>query len=193
MPKKSDRTTGVGVGAGADAPAPPELRTMGLTAIDPGERHTGWCDFAAERDGTARLVWCGEMLPADAALRLEHHLEWQVIEAVVCEGWWLQGDKALELVGSDLPTVRLIGALEWTVQRYNYGQRDRQIQNTNHEARIVSWNLERPDAKRAGYAQAQARGVELPNPHLPDKTHVRDAFIVGCIQLWKLGYRVVTE
>ena len=81
-------------------------------AIDPGDVHVGLAEFERTQDGYWYCVWAGEKTPAG-------FLEWYVEgirkgrwSRIVVESWKLFPQAAPIYVGSDMPTSRLIGAIE---------------------------------------------------------------------------------
>lgn len=84
-----------------------------LIAIDPGGVHVGWAEFQLDPARCTRAV---EKTPEEAKESLARAVSRPGIRAVVIESFRLYPDKAMKQAGSDMPTSRLIGAMEYIVQ-----------------------------------------------------------------------------
>lgn len=107
------------IAADFGATAHPEHSQSRFLAIDPGDVHVGLAEFSrrlVSPEDPYVCTWAGEMRP-------EAFLPWYAEGLakgrwfeVVVEGWTLFPEAAPIYVGSDMPTSRLIGAIEGLAQ-----------------------------------------------------------------------------
>ena len=89
-----------------------------LVAIDPGGEHVGWCE--ALWDGKEMQVgYVEELTPDQATERAE--LVFPHTDTVIIESFRLYPDKAKMLVGSEMETSQLIGALKYLSRHHRCG------------------------------------------------------------------------
>lgn len=81
-------------------------------AVDPGSEHVGVAEFERRTDGVWYCASAGEMTPAQFLPWYVAGLRRNLWERVVVESWRLFPESAKFYVGSDMPTSRLIGAIE---------------------------------------------------------------------------------
>lgn len=84
------------------------MRRTQIVAIDPGGAHVGWAEGLTD---PTEIVQVHELDPEGAINRAE--TLFPVTDVVVIESFTLYPDKARLLVGSDMPTSQLIGALRY--------------------------------------------------------------------------------
>lgn len=86
-----------------------------IIAIDPGGAHVGWCEGLVHEDGTVYIDHLQEYDPAGSLTRAED--VFPKADTVVIETFRLYPDKAKMLVGSEMETSQLIGALKYLARR----------------------------------------------------------------------------
>lgn len=86
-----------------------------VVAIDPGGEHVGWCEGLVYQDGTVYVDHLQEYDPAGALDRAEG--VFPTADTIVIESFRLYPDKAKMLVGSEMETSQLIGALRYLARR----------------------------------------------------------------------------
>lgn len=86
-----------------------------VVAIDPGGAHVGWCEGLIYEDGTVYVDHLQEYDPDGALDRAE--AVFPNADVVVIESFRLYPDKAKTLVGSEMETSQLIGALKYLARR----------------------------------------------------------------------------
>lgn len=97
---------------GVVRPSPSATYRPRFMSIDPGDVHVGVAEFERQEGGEWLCVWAHEFTP-------ESFLPWYVEGLqkgrwvrVVIEWWKLFPEAAAMYVGSDMPTSRLIGAIQ---------------------------------------------------------------------------------
>jgi hypothetical protein len=116
-----------------------------------------------------------EMTPADALDLFYTGVSAGTVKVLVVESWRLFADKAAKLVGSDMPTSRLIGAIEFTVSRFG-----------TPRTKLV---FQDPVIKKPTRNLADLRGYRMRSSTL-DKSggHASDAELHGLCWLDRHGY-----
>lgn len=141
---------------------------MGVIAIDPGDVHCGMAlGITKEGDGEREfeVVKAWETDPDDCADYVASWLLSGELEALVIEKFNLYADKAEAQVGSDFPTVQLIGVLKYLVRVHNLDAE----KNGRRCAKLAMYGA---DTKKSMRNQLRARGIKL----LPaEADHARDA------------------
>ncbi|QXJ40724.1 putative endonuclease [Curtobacterium phage Parvaparticeps] len=84
-----------------------------LLAVDPGGEHVGVACFQQNSDATWECVWAGEYEPLEFEDWLSEAMVRGQIDILVVEEFRLFPDKAAQQTGSDMPTSRLIGAIQY--------------------------------------------------------------------------------
>jgi hypothetical protein len=84
-----------------------------LTSVDPGGEHVGVAQFAQAEDLSWQCIWAGEMTPLQFEDWLSEQMILGQIDTLVIEEWVLFPDKAMQQVGSDMPTSQLIGVIRY--------------------------------------------------------------------------------
>jgi len=139
--------------------------SMAVIAIDPGDVHCGMALGVTGTDGTFACVQAWEATPDECADYVAGWLLSGELEALVIEKFNLYGDKAKEQIGSDFPTVQLIGVLKYLVRVAGIQAE----QDGRYRARLAMYGA---DTKKSLRAQLKARGIAL----LPaEADHARDA------------------
>lgn len=86
-----------------------------IVAIDPGGEHVGWCEAIWDQRELL-ITMVEELTPEGATERAE--LVFEHTDTVVIESFRLYPDKAKMLVGSEMETSQLIGALKYLSRRH---------------------------------------------------------------------------
>ncbi len=146
---------------------------MKWVSIDPGEAHAGmtmWNDHIP--------VWSEAHTPDTCTDRLIELMP--SIEALVYEKYVLYGFKAHEQFGSEIPTIKHIGAIEHVRRKMN------------PDMPMVSYTAR--EHKRI-YDMQWFKQLTLPQkrlmPWYRKGPHARDSWCVGRWHLWKKGYKDV--
>lgn len=84
---------------------------MNFVAIDPGGVHVGWAEFVDDR-GEFFCERAEEVTPNELLKRLRLGLRQEYWQEVVIENFTVYPHTATALIGSDMPTSRLIGRTE---------------------------------------------------------------------------------
>lgn len=140
---------------------------MKFVAIDPGDLHVGWAEFERFGEhGEWRCFNAEEITPEQTLERL-----WRARpgtwSAFVVEGFWLQPAEAPKLVGSELLTSQLIGAIRWVGV----------VKNT----RVA---IQSNQVKKPTRALLRRRAIARVAPATPGN-HARDAELHGWHYIWR--------
>jgi len=138
---------------------------MAVIAIDPGDVHCGMALGITGTNGQFACIKAWEATPDECADYVAGWLLSGELEALVIEKFNLYADKAKEQIGSEFPTVQLIGVLRYLVRVAGL-EADKQ---GRYRARLAMYGA---DTKKSLRAQLQARKIAL----LPaEADHARDA------------------
>lgn len=86
---------------------------MKFVSLDPGDVHVGWAVFADDNHGEFHCTLAEEITP-DELFRRARETGWlQQATHVVIEEFRPYPTTIKALIGSDLPTARMIGAMEY--------------------------------------------------------------------------------
>lgn len=160
----------------SDKPVAVDLQTgqvksseqMGVIAIDPGDVHCGMAlGILTEQDGKREfdVVKAWESDPDECADYVASWLVSGELAALVVEKFNLYADKAEAQIGSEFPTVQLIGVLKYLVRVAN-------LEAEKQGRLCASLAMYGADTKKSMRNQLRARGITL----LPaEADHARDA------------------
>lgn len=87
-------------------------RQLRFLAVDPGDVHVGVAEFVRLPTGVWIVEWAGEKTPDEFLRFLHAGIRRHVWDWLVVEEWRLFPEHAPRAIGSDMPTSRLIGAIE---------------------------------------------------------------------------------
>lgn len=86
---------------------------MKFVAIDPGDIHVGWAEFEKTSVAPGWICFKVEELTPNEALERLWRCRAGTWSVFVVEGFWLQPDEAPKLVGQQMLTSQMIGAIQW--------------------------------------------------------------------------------
>lgn len=100
-------------------PVVPERDTVTVLAVDPGEEHVGVTVGVQDPEAPRgwRVTDVAEMTPWEFVIWFKNSI--QLFDFVSCEKFTLYPHLAKEQVGSEMPTSKLIGWIEFTVRMWN--------------------------------------------------------------------------
>lgn len=142
---------------------------MGLIlSIDPGDRHVGMAMFR-DRIPKPTCLWAAEVTPVECMLLVRDWVEDSVLDLIVVEEYRLYPWELDSQAWSDLPTARMIGAIQAIAWLWN-------------EDRPVPIHMVPASAKDPMRAQLRPRKIELHYVKGPDgkrSGHADDAQLHG--------------
>ena len=128
-----------------------------VLAIDPGEVHCGMAEFLG-----LRCYHAYEVEPWECLDIVERSLRLEEIDVLVVEKFQLYASKAMSQAGSELGTVKLIGALEYLHRRH--GQRVRLVAYPASNKKVIQGMLRAkniPSEAKRSRAGGHALDAEL--------------------------------
>lgn len=147
---------------------------MNVLAVDPGDERVGVA-IGQQEGGTAALMYTTIMDPKQFRGWFRSSIGcWDIVS---CERWALRADMAKTLIGSEMPTVQLIGWLRMTVEDWNevYTKRP----GPANGCLEIQWDSNPPTVHKGTYSVLKARGLGPVSPGKPtgmgSTTHTNDA------------------
>lgn len=135
-----------------------------ILAVDPGHVHVGAAEFRFHHTmGSWACIDAREITPEDIVeifeTKLIHYSH------VVIESWQLYADAAKQQIGSKLETVKLIGVLEYLIQRHNREHPDNEVQLVFQQAAIKTGTRAIADRMRGNRDWVSVAGGLDPDGH----------------------------
>lgn len=150
-----------------------------LLAVDPGDEHVGVAWFDRQEKGWG-CVLVQEMTPEEFWAYLGPALRSGLFRYLVVESWALYRDMAVKLIGSEMETSQLIGAIKY--MHWLANAEAHLNPNWEHDVELV---LQAPKIKKAVFAILARKGYKFTADRLKvPAQHVRDAEVHGvrCIK-----------
>ncbi len=83
--------------------------------VDPGDKHVGFCEACTQADGTWEVYAPVELDPPNFI----HTITSMDPDLIILESYRVYSDKAMQHIGSEVPTAEMIGYVKW--MRYQRG------------------------------------------------------------------------
>jgi hypothetical protein len=143
---------------------------LSVLSVDPGTTHVGvvvGCRY--DQAPGWRVYSVAEMLPDDFAAWVFPRLG--MFDVIGCEDFVVYANKARELIGSRLETVRLLGWLEFTVKEWN--RRPLDPEHRKAGPYDIQWFSHMAQIHKGTEAVMKHAGIPFVSPATPD--HARSA------------------